>query len=176
LQIFKKKAIIKEGTGMQIIQRKISELIPADYNPRRMTKMQFEDLKKSFENLGTLEPAVINMYPGRENVIISGHQRLKIAADLQMDEYPCVEVSFDPEKEKEANIRMNKSGGSFDFDLLKNFETADLINWGFQDFELMPKEKKGKDVSFKTKPKIVKCPKCDHEFDSKEHKIKNDPD
>lgn len=122
---------------MQIVQRKISELKAADYNPRSLSDKQFADLKKSFENLGTLEPAVINQFPGRENIIISGHQRLKIAASLDMTEYPCIEVKFDPAKEKEANIRMNKNTGEWDFDLLKEgFDLDNLVDWGFDNLNL----------------------------------------
>jgi len=120
-----------------IVFRKISDLKPSEYNPRSLTEKQFADLKKSFENLGTLEPAFINQYPGRENIIISGHQRLKVAESLGMTTYPCLEVSFPPKKEKEANIRMNRNTGSWDFDLLANeFDEADLLEWGFEDSEL----------------------------------------
>jgi len=122
---------------MKIVYRKISELIPAEYNPRKITDKEMEDLKESFVKLGTLEPAVINQYLGRENIIISGHQRIKVAIELGMEEYPCYEVSFDPEKEKEANIRMNKNGGGWDFKLLEdNFSLGDLRGWGFTDMEL----------------------------------------
>jgi len=126
-----------EKPAFVIVHRKISELKPAEYNPRSLSEKQFEDLKKSFKNLGTLEPAVINMYPGRENVIISGHQRLKVAADLKMTEYPCLEVSFPLKKEKEANIRMNKNTGTWDFEILANeFEPSELLDWGFDSIEL----------------------------------------
>ena len=119
-----------------IVQRKISELKPAEYNPRSLSEKQFSDLKKSFQNLGTLEPAVVNMYPDRENIIISGHQRIKVAAALGMAEYPCLEVSFPPKKEKEANIRMNKNTGEWDLDVLSQlFELDDLKEWGFSPFE-----------------------------------------
>lgn len=122
---------------MNIVSLRINDLKPAEYNPRRITEKQFQDLQKSFENLGTLEPAVINQYPGRENVIISGHQRVKVAKKLGMKEYPCLEVSFPLEKEREANIRMNKNGGDFDFDMLGNeFEIKDLMDWGFEAGEL----------------------------------------
>jgi len=121
---------------MKIINREIEELIAADYNPRRLSEKQFKDLEASFSNLGTLEPAVINMHPDRLNIIISGHQRIKVAKRLGMDHYPCLEVKFDIEKEKEANIRMNKNGGDWDMDILaNNFEVDDLIDWGFEDLD-----------------------------------------
>jgi len=122
---------------MIIKQRKISELIPAEYNPRRLSSKQFNDLQKSFKKLGTLEPAVVNMIEERKNVIISGHQRLKVAESLGMAEYPCVEVSFPIEKEKEANIRMNQNTGSWDMDILANcFDNTDLLDFGFSEEEL----------------------------------------
>ena len=38
---------------------------------------------------------------------------------------------------EELNIRLNKNTGSFDFDILaNNFEVDDLLDWGFEPFEL----------------------------------------
>ena len=122
---------------LKIVNRKITELKPAEYNPRQLTDKEFKDLQTSFKNLGTLEPAVINQYKGRENIIISGHQRLKVAASLEMDEYPCYEVSFPLKKEREANIRMNKNTGGWDLGMLESeFDIDDLKEWGFEDDEL----------------------------------------
>lgn len=122
---------------LKIIYRKIAELKPSEYNPRKITDKEFKDLQTSFKNLGTLESAVINQYKGRENIIISGHQRLKVATSLNMDEYPCYEVKFPLKKEREANIRMNKNNGEWDYGLLESeFEIDDLKDWGFEDDEL----------------------------------------
>lgn len=122
----------------EIKMRKISELIPSEYNPRKISEKQFNELKKSFQSLGTLEPAVINMHPERKNIIISGHQRINVAADLGMDEYPCHEVSFSLKKEKQANIRMNKNGGDWNFDALSaHFEGLELLAWGFEEKDLL---------------------------------------
>jgi ParB-like chromosome segregation protein Spo0J len=123
---------------MEIKDRFIAELIPAEYNPRQLSEQQFEDLRESFVNLGTLEPAVVNVHPQRLNIIISGHQRVRVAEALGMTTYPCYEVSFTPEKEREANIRMNANTGSWDFDLLaNNFDLSELKEWGC-DFLKMP--------------------------------------
>jgi hypothetical protein len=40
------------------------------------------------------------------------------------------------EQERELNIRLNKSGGDWDFDLLSNFEIEELKDWGFKEIEL----------------------------------------
>lgn len=161
----------------EIKMRKISELIPAEYNPRKISEKQFNELKKSFQSLGTLEPAVINMHPERENIIISGHQRIKVAADLGMEEYPCHEVSFSLKKEKQANIRMNKNGGDWDFDALSaHFEGLELLAWGFEEKDLLesftpevtpdesPDEFKEFDEKIETEHK---CPKCGYKWSGK---------
>jgi len=117
---------------LNIIDRKISELLPAEYNPRRLTEKQSEDLSRSIEAFGEMEPAIINMHPGRENVIISGHQRIKVAESLHYETWPCIEVNLDPERERELNIRMNKNTGEWDWEtLFKEFDTSDLVDWGF---------------------------------------------
>lgn len=118
---------------MEINNRLVSELIPAEYNPRTISEKEFSDLLKSFKNLGTIEPAVINIHPDRKDIIISGHQRIKAAKHLGMEYFPCVEVNFTLDKEREANIRMNRNHGSFDMDiLLKEFHQDDLTEFGFE--------------------------------------------
>tara|TARA_R100000988_G_C4000142_1_gene168472 strand:- start:1116 stop:1721 length:606 start_codon:yes stop_codon:yes gene_type:complete len=122
---------------MKIKNKKISELKPADYNPRQLKKHQYEAIKKSIEEFGLVDPIVINKNPERENIVIGGHQRLKVCKDLGYKEIPCVEIDLDLNKEKELNIRLNKNTGEFDFDLLANmFEESDLIEWGFEGWQL----------------------------------------
>jgi hypothetical protein len=158
----------------KIVQRKVAELVPAEYNPRKISEKQLNDLKKSFKNLGTLEPAVINMKAGRENIIISGHQRIRVATELGMETYPCIEVKFAEAKEREANIRMNKNTGEFDQDLLiEGFEIEALLEWGFEetelDLEIEEKKYSHKIESPIYKP-IGKKPKITELYDR--HKVK----
>ena len=122
---------------MQITQRKIIELIPADYNPRKIDKNAFEQLKISLESFKCVEPAVINTNPDRLNIIVGGHQRIKAAKALKWKDFPCIELDLTLEEEKELNIRLNKNTGEFDFDMLvENFEIEDLVQWGFDEDEL----------------------------------------
>lgn len=122
---------------MKILDRKIADLKPAPYNPRRLTEKQYKELRRSMEDLGDLGVAVVNMHPGRENIIIAGHQRIRIAKDMGRKTFPCLEVSFPPEKEKKANLRLNKTGGEWDFDLLANeFELDELLEEGFSEKDL----------------------------------------
>lgn len=117
---------------MKTIDREIIDLKPAEYNPRELTKKQYEDLKQSLLEFGVVEPVLVNMQEDRENVVIGGHQRLRIWSELGNKTIPCVEVKLALEKEKELNIRLNKNGGQWDWDLLaNNFDSEDLIDWGF---------------------------------------------
>ena len=59
---------------MKIHKVKIAELNPAEYNPRRMTNKQYEDLKNSLEKFGCVDPIIINA----DNTIVGGHQRVRI--------------------------------------------------------------------------------------------------
>ena len=146
---------------MKIKDIELSKLKPAEYNPRQITKKQVKDLKESIEKFGIVDPLIINS----DNTIIGGHQRFAILneASKKVDwEYPpkvpCVILDLSKEQERELNIRLNKSGGEWDFDLLSNFEIEELKDWGFKEIELglnidKIEEKKDNDhiVSVKTK-------------------------
>jgi len=117
---------------------KVSELKFADYNPRKATKQEFENLKENIEKFGFLDPIIVNSNPARKNIIIGGHFRTRIAKELKMDSVPVVYVDIaEVEKEKELNVRLNKNTGSFDFDLLANFfDNNELLSYGFTMGEL----------------------------------------
>ena len=118
---------------MKIEKIKIAELNPAEYNPRKMTNKQYEDLKSSLEKFGLVDPIIINS----DNTVVGGHQRLRIMRELGAELVPTVRVNLSKEDEKELNIRLNKNSGEFDLDILaNNFEIDELKDWGFKDIEL----------------------------------------
>jgi len=122
---------------LKIVYRKISELKPAEYNPRQLTTKQYSDLKASLERFGFTDPAIINTRKSRKNYIIGGHQRIKVWQEMGNDTAPCVEVDLSEKEERELNIRLNKNTGKWDYDILANeFDVDDLMEWGFEDFEL----------------------------------------
>ena len=121
---------------MKIKERLIADLNPAEYNPRQLTDKQYKQLKKSLKNFGCVEPVVINSNPMRRDVIIGGHQRCKVWADLGNKTIPTVEVELDEAGEMELNVRLNKNTGEFDFDVLSSyFDMEVLKDWGFEDYE-----------------------------------------
>jgi len=123
---------------MKIVERKIKDLIRAEYNPRELTKDQYNQLKDSLLRFGVVDPVIVNKHPDRDNIIIGGHQRSKVWEDMGNSTIPTVELNLTLEKEKELNVRLNKNTGQFDMDMLANhFETDDLIEWGFDEKELL---------------------------------------
>ena len=98
-------------------QRKISDLIPTDGNPRQLTDKQYKELKKSLKKFDLAEIPAIN----QDNSILAGHMRLKILAELKGDHEIDVRVPNRPLTKKEAEeylIRSNKNTGEWDMDAL----------------------------------------------------------
>jgi hypothetical protein len=128
-----KKTVNQE---MKIKTRKISDLIRAEYNPRELTKEQQNQLTDSLKRFGLVDPIIVNTHKDRKNILVGGHQRMKVWESMGNETIPTVEVSLNLEKEKELNIRLNKNTGKFDTELLlEHFDTDDLIEWGFDDYE-----------------------------------------
>ena len=123
---------------MKIVSYKIDDLIEAEYNPRQLTKSQYTHIADSIKRFGIVDPIIINTHKDRKNIIVGGHQRVKVAKDLNIKIVPCVQVKLNLEKEKELNIRLNKNTGEWNYDLLADlFEIEDLTDWGFQENSLI---------------------------------------
>ena len=118
---------------MKIEEIEISKLKPAKYNPRQISTKQYNDLKKSIERFGLVDPIIVN----KDNTVIGGHQRLKIIKSLGEKTIGCIVLDLNKEKEKELNIRLNKNTGDFDFDILSSeFDINELVDWGFKHIDL----------------------------------------
>lgn len=129
-----KKTVNQE---MQIKTRKISDLIRAEYNPRELTKEQQNQLTDSLKRFGLVDPIIVNTHKDRKNILVGGHQRMKVWESMGNETIPTVEVNLNLEKEKELNVRLNKNTGQFDMDILtNNFDTTELIEWGFTEDEI----------------------------------------
>ena len=140
---------------------KLDQLTDYHKNPRKLTKEQHVHLKASIEKFGLIDKPICT----KDGLIIGGHQRKNILKKLGIKEVECYvpDEQLDAQQIEELNIRLNKNGGSFDFDILANeFEQNDLINWGFTHFDLesfmVDEENKTKKPQ-KDKQKLV-CPNC----------------
>lgn len=172
--------------GMKTVYHSTNSLEFAEYNPRQLTESQYKDLKESMEKFGFVDPIIINVNTDRKNVIIGGHQRVRVANELGINKIPCVEIDLEYEQERELNVRLNKNTGKWDWDVLANeFEPEDLISWGFTENELQlskeydpafsshlvdyaEMEKRDQALRDRWKNEAGKlevcCPECGHEF------------
>lgn len=122
---------------INIVEVPINELIASEYNPRKHSKEQMDQLKESITKFGMVDPVICNNAPERKNIIIGGHFRAEAAKELGMVTVPIIYVTItDLEKEKELNIRLNKNTGDFDWNILAEFDESFLSGVGFSSEEL----------------------------------------
>ena len=123
---------------MEIHQKTIDSLIFAEYNPRQLTDEQYKQLKDSITRFGLVDPVIVNQHKDRLNIIVGGHQRVKVAQKMGIEDVPCVFVNLPYDKERELNVRLNKNTGGWDYDILADmFDMDELIDWGFKEEELV---------------------------------------
>lgn len=94
-------------------RRKIAELNPAEYNPRKKLQPgdeEYERLKRSIATFGYVDPIIINA----DGTVIGGHQRLTVLIDLGYTEADVAVVDLDKNDEKALNIALNKISGEWD--------------------------------------------------------------
>lgn len=121
----------------EITYRNVDELVEPDYNPRKITAKQKEDIRKSIERFGFVQPIVVNVNPDRKDIVIGGNQRLKIAKGMGIETVPCYEVNLNETDEKELNLRLNKNQAEFDIDMLRTyFDKQFLFDVGFSEKEI----------------------------------------
>jgi DNA modification methylase len=117
-------------------QRKVSDLVPHNKNPRSLSDKQKKDLEKSITKFNLAEIPAVNT----NNIVLAGHARLKVLIALgRGDEVIDVRIPSRQLTEKECEeylLRSNKNTGSWDNELLKAFDTEFLLDIGFSDTDL----------------------------------------
>lgn len=108
---------------MNIKTLKLSELSAAEYNPRIITKEEFEGLKESLKTFGQQENLIVN----KDMTIISGHQRFEAMKALDWTEAVCNLVDLDKHQEKKLNVIMNSPAISGKYDDLKLAELLEEL-------------------------------------------------
>lgn len=134
-------------------KRKISDLIENKKNPRRLSKVKSDFLKKSLDTFGVCQPLVIQP----DGQIIGGHQRLKTLMSLGVEEVDVSMPSRELTKDEadQLTIGLNKIQGEFDFDMLANqWDPNLLLDSGFSPEELesdyvAPEKSKNFSISLK---------------------------
>ena len=114
---------------MQIIQKKLADIVPYANNTKKHDETQIKNVAESIKKYGWVQPIVID----NDGTIVIGHCRALAAERLGIKEVPCVVVSDLTEEEINAlRIVDNKTNESpWDFDLL----SAELPEIDLSDFE-----------------------------------------
>lgn len=97
----------------RIETRRVADLVPADYNPRKISPKAMEGLKKSLAEFGAVQPIVVNERTGH---IVGGHQRVKALAALGQVETTVIVVDLSLTREKALNVALNNPHISGEFD------------------------------------------------------------
>lgn len=122
-------------------KRKLSDLIPWDKNPRQINKEESRRLEQSLIEFGQIQTIAI----GPDNQIYDGHQRdlvwsasSKFGPDYEVDVRVSSRPLTDKEREKLVIFLHKGAAGEWNFDILaNNFEFDELIEWGFNEKELL---------------------------------------
>ena len=121
---------------MNVIQKKLSEIVPYVKNAKKHDKAQIANVAESIKQYGFVQPVVID----KDGVIVIGHCRALAAKKLKMETVPCVCVNdLTPEQVNALRLVDNKSNESaWDFDMLaEELPELDLsafdFDWGMRD-------------------------------------------
>lgn len=109
----------KTRKQMEIIEKRLDELVPYEKNPR-VNDDAVEYVAKSIQEFGFKVPIIID----KNNVIVAGHTRLKSAKALKMETVPCI-IADDLTDEQIKAFR------------LADNSVAEFSDW---DFKLLEKE------------------------------------
>ena len=144
---------------MEIVNVKLVDINPADYNPRLISDNEKLKLRNSIETFGLVDPIIINL---KNNKIIGGHQRYSVLLDIILENENLAEVEYpmlkhgdygfifdnksplleNDDYEKALNIALNKISGEWDYEklgsLLDELKMSDLDFHltGFDDLEI----------------------------------------
>lgn len=161
----------------------VADLIPYARNSRTHSEQQIAKIAASIKEFGFLNPVIVD----GSNGIVAGHGRIMAAQKLGMDEVPVIEASHLTEAQRRAYVIADNRlalDSAWDVDLLK-IELSDLDQAGFNlsltgfdmgelttmfdepDFAPGTEDDQGK--LDKLEPKVVVCPNCLEEFDSRGH-------
>ena len=116
---------------MNIVTKKVSELIPYEKNPRKNDEA-VKYVAESIKQFGFKVPIVID----KDNIVVCGHTRLKASKKLRIKEVPCI-IADDLTEEQIRAFRVadNKVSekAEWDFKLLDE-EINAMPDFNFEDF------------------------------------------
>ena len=154
---------------MKIEYKNIDDIIPYENNPRK-NDGAVDYVANSIKEFGFKVPIIID----KENVVVTGHTRLKAAQKLGLKEVPVIYADdLSEEQVKAFRIADNKVAefSTWDFEKL-DLELEELadINIDMSDFGIIKlddidtDEEDDEEEEQEEKLQKVKCPDCGKEF------------
>ena len=174
---------IMDWPADKIERRKVDDLIPYARNARTHSDEQVAQLAASIKEWGWTTPVLVD----EDGEIIAGHGRVLAARKLGIKEIPTMTATGWTKAQKQAYVLADNQlpqNAGWDMDLL-SVEMKDLSSEGFDlsligfgdeemaqmflqpDFAPGTEEDQGK--LDQLDPKMVSCPNCGEDFDSREH-------
>ena len=157
------------------------DLIPYAGNSRTHDAAQVSQIAASIKEFGFTNPVLIDA----DNGIIAGHGRVLAAQKLKLDQVPCIRLGHLTDAQKRAYVIADNKlalNAGWDDDALQaeldrlREEDFDLDLLGFSDNEMQfdapdfePGTEDDQGKLDELDPKFVKCPSCQHVFDSRNH-------
>jgi hypothetical protein len=108
---------------------KINEIKLNPNNPRLIKDDKFTKLVQSikdFPEMLDIRPIVVN----QDMIILGGNMRYKACKEAGLKEIPVIVTDLTEEQQKEFLIKDNVSGGEWDWDLLSEWDSEQLEDWG----------------------------------------------
>ena len=117
---------------IEIISKALSELIPYDKNPRKISDEAVNAVAESIQEFGFKNPILID----KNNVIIAGHTRRLASLKLGLERVPCVICDdLTPQQIKALRLADNKTNELADWDIGGlDLELADLLDMDMERF------------------------------------------
>lgn len=138
----KKKQVTSGAVSMPAhIMFAASKLKPAPYNPRKIGKREMRALRASIEEHGMVGSLVVQK---KTRMVIGGHKRLEALKEIcrehgeELPMIPVVMLDIDDRQAKKLNLALNKIGGSFDDELLRNLMVELRDEKALTEEELLP--------------------------------------
>ena len=103
---------------MDIVQKKLTDLVPYENNPRN-NDGAVEYVAESIKEFGFKVPIIID----KNNVIVAGHTRYKASEKLGIEEVPCL-IADDLTEEQVKAFR------------LADNKVAEIATWDFEKLDL----------------------------------------
>ena len=123
---------------MKTVMKNVSDLKPASWNPRIMSRHDMESLKGSLSRWGLLHNLVIN----KDGVVLSGNQRLEAAKANGLKRVPVVIFEGNEQEQRAFAVAANRVHGDWDQPKLEALlaemraDEFDLTSLGFTTTEL----------------------------------------